>query len=78
MTMRRLVSALLLGFVAAIPAMNADGVLTGFAQTTNIAPQGDEFNASTFTAPFVLKCGQLTTGTCPDVQSPTTWSLKSR
>jgi len=71
--MRRLLLFTILLLVLAVPFATAQRAHQGFAQVT--APQGDEFNFSTFTAPFKVLCGQFATPTCPDPQGPSSWSL---
>lgn len=46
-----------------------------YAQSSAGPPQGDEFNNPSFTAPFTAFCAPFATGTCPDPQGDTTWSL---
>src|SRR5947209_4755165 len=75
--MRRIVPVLLLGACAIVPAMASHGIIPGYAQTA-VSPQGDEFNSSSFTAPFTVRCATLATGICPDPQSATTWSLSTQ
>lgn len=74
--MRRILPTLLIGACALVPVLSSHGII-GYAQTA-IAPQGDEFNADNFTAPFTAQCGKLATGICPDPQSATTWSLNGQ
>ena len=74
--MRRIVIAVLLAAALLVPALGARVAPHGFAQTTTAGPpQGDEFNNTSFTAPFQVRCGQFAPGTCPDAQGPNTWSL---
>jgi hypothetical protein len=75
--MRRLLSA---GLLIALPltlVLAAHGPFGALAQTTP-APQGDEFNSASFTAPFLLQCGSLASGTCPDSRGASTWSLNGQ
>lgn len=74
MLMRRLVFALLLAGIAALPVIASRGVPLGFAQTAGF-PQSDEFNADGFTAPFHALCAQFAVQPCPDPQGPNTYSL---
>jgi len=74
--MRRKITVLLLTGLVAVPLVMSHGIPQGFAQTTG--PQSDEFNASGFTAPFVVRCGQFAVQpTCPDQQGANTYSLNS-
>jgi hypothetical protein len=76
--MRRLLPVLVIGACALVPALGSRGVMLGHAQTSLAAqPQGDEFNASSFTAPFQVVCATLAAGVCPDNQSASTWSLNT-
>lgn len=70
---RLLVLAFLTLFVAA-------GTITGATRQTYaqaVAPQSDEFNATTFTAPFQVTCAPAAAAPCPDAQGAHTWSLDS-
>jgi len=74
--MRRIVLGAILAAAAVVPALAAHWTPIGYAQT---APplQGDEFNATSFNAPFVVQCAPLATTPCPDPTGPNTWSLDS-
>lgn len=72
--MRRGLLVLILGASAIVPAVTSHWGSIGYAQTTS-SIQGDEFNSTNFTAPFVVQCAPQATSPCPDNQSPTTWSL---
>jgi hypothetical protein len=78
--MRRFPLIALLAMLALIPVISSRGSF-GFAQTTGQAPQGDEFNNNSFTAPFVVRCG-VAANTCsptsPDPQGASTWSLNQQ
>jgi beta-xylosidase-like protein len=74
--MQKLAAVVLLGVCALVPALASHSTNIGYAQAA-AGPQGDEFNATSFQAPFAVKCGTLAVGTCPDAQSATTWSLDS-
>lgn len=69
--MRRFIT-LLVVLVAAMLPLSAS-LLHGYAQVAG--PQGDEFNSTTFTAPFHVVCAQYASAPCPDPQSASTWSL---
>jgi len=74
--MRRKLIVLLLTGIVSLPLVMSHGIPQGFAQTTG--PQSDEFNASGFTAPFAVRCGQFPVPTaCPDQQGASTYSLNS-
>src|SRR5579884_1454824 len=73
MPRRRLLTPLILVLAAILPLAVSGSLLHGYAQVA--APQGDEFNSTTFTAPFHVICGQYATTPCPDPQGTTTWSL---
>jgi len=74
--MRRKLTVLLLTGIVSLPLVMSHGIPQGFAQTTG--PQSDEFNASGFTAPFAVRCGQFPVPTaCPDQQGASTYSLNS-
>lgn len=74
--MRRKLTVLLLTGIVSLPLVMSHGIPHGFAQTTG--PQSDEFNASGFTAPFVVRCGQFPVPTaCPDQQGTSTYSLNT-
>lgn len=74
--MRRSViaSIFILGSVLAV--IFSGSFTRSFAQV-GVTPQGDEFQNTSFTAPFTAICGQYATAPCPDGQSATTWSLDS-
>lgn len=74
--MRRIVLGTLLAAFAVVPALAAHWVPVGYAQTAP-ALQGDEFNSTSFNAPFVVQCAPQATAPCPDSTSASTWSLDS-
>jgi hypothetical protein len=59
--------------VAIVPLVSGQLAHRGYAQVAQ--PQGDEFNNTSFTAPFQVQCGAYATPPCPDAQSPTSWNL---
>ncbi len=72
--MRRIVLGIILVASAVVPAVAAHWTPISYAQTA--APlQGDEFNATSFNAPFVVQCAPQATKPCPDPTGSTTWSL---
>jgi beta-xylosidase-like protein len=74
--MRRTIIAAAILAVALVPG--AIGSLSpGYAQTSAGPPQGDEFNSSSFTAPFVPLCAQFASQPCPDQPAVGTWNLNS-
>jgi hypothetical protein len=72
--MRRILVGITLGSCALIPALAAHWTPIGYAQTTP-AVQSDEFNATSFNAPFVVQCAPQATTPCPDAAGASTWSL---
>jgi hypothetical protein len=76
--MRRVLLAILLLTLAAIPVAGSHSWLRiGFAQS-GPGPQGDEFDSSGLAAPFQLRCGGFAAQPCPDAQGPNTWSLNGQ
>ncbi|HEX8918986.1 MAG TPA: hypothetical protein VF898_10820 [Chloroflexota bacterium] len=62
--------------LASTVALAFSGSLThGFAQVGG--PQGDEFNLSTFQAPFKAVCATYASKPCPDQAGTGTWSVNS-
>src|SRR5579859_1186481 len=62
--------------LASTVALAISGSLShGFAQVGG--PQGDEFNSSTFQAPFHAVCGASAAKPCPDPAGTGTWSVNS-
>ncbi|MGH2449168.1 MAG: hypothetical protein ACRDFS_11290 [Chloroflexota bacterium] len=74
--MRRWLIVLALILITAVPVTIGGSLLHGYAQAAG--PQGDEFNSTSFTAPFVAKCAQFALAPCPDAQGTTTWSLDTQ
>jgi hypothetical protein len=74
--MRRIVLGTILAAAAVVPAVAAHWTPIGYAQTTTPL-QGDEFNATSFNAPFVVQCAPKAATPCPDPTGPNTWSLDS-
>jgi Beta xylosidase C-terminal Concanavalin A-like domain len=77
--MRRSLLVTLLALVAVVGTVASGALSRGYAQTS--APQGDEFNSSTFAAPFAPTCAHSASQPCPDQQTAAagrvTWSLNA-
>ncbi|MGH2443083.1 MAG: hypothetical protein ACRDFX_07970 [Chloroflexota bacterium] len=70
---KRLLAALLI-ILGLTPLVISHGTPRGFAQTAAV-PQGDEFNNTSFVAPFAVRCGTNALAPCPDNPSANTYSL---
>jgi Beta xylosidase C-terminal Concanavalin A-like domain len=73
--MRKILVAAVLCFICFIPTLFSHVTQQGLAQAASGPPQGDEFNSTSFQAPFQVRCGNFATAGCPDAQGPTTWAL---
>jgi Beta xylosidase C-terminal Concanavalin A-like domain len=72
--MPRSVIAALLLFASAAMLVLSSALPKSYAQTAG-GSQGDEFNSTTFTAPFTAICGGAASTPCPDPASPGKWNL---
>jgi Beta xylosidase C-terminal Concanavalin A-like domain len=73
--MRKILIAAVLCVICFIPTLFSHVAQPGLAQAASGPPQGDEFNSTSFQAPFQVRCGNFATAGCPDTQGPTTWAL---
>src|SRR5579871_5388546 len=73
--MRRIAMAAVIAAFT-LPLLASQGAVHGANNLS--APQGDEFNNTSFVAPFTVECGEVAVLPCPDAQGPKTWSLNGQ